>query len=151
MEEQAYTKMEDAWKDPRIANAQVYKKKVIEAIDSYIGGLSETRRKLLPPDVIDTLDKLREVDAKTIPLTELQDIRSRILANGRQAFRSGDNFTGGENNAFARKIGDINVRFAVQNTQINSVIIRRNAVLLAGRLVAFEYLLFGWHLLTTLF
>lgn len=103
-EDQARANMEAAWKDPRIANARLYKNKVIGAIDEYVNGLSDTRKKMLPPDVMDTIENLRFKEGRDIPLGEIQDIRSRVLSYGRS---SKDAFTGGQNYDFGKKLGSI--------------------------------------------
>lgn len=107
LEENAHKGMEDAWQDPRIANAQMYKNKVLSQIDDYINGLDITNRKAIPADVLDTIEQIRGMDGKTIPLTELQSLRSRVLSVSRKEFSGGDRFVGGANYALGRKLGDI--------------------------------------------
>jgi hypothetical protein len=107
LEEHAHGAMEAAWKDPLIAKANLFKNKVIKTIDDYVGGLTSSRRRMIPPDVMDTVEQIRSMPGRDIPLSELQDLRSRVLSAGRQLFRSGDSFAGGENNAFGRKLSEV--------------------------------------------
>jgi hypothetical protein len=106
LEETASSDADALWKDPKIQNATMYAKKAMAPINDYITKLSPSEKRAIPKDVMDVIDDLNAHPERDMPLTYIQNLRSQILGAGREAFRKGDNFIGGANNALARHIAE---------------------------------------------
>ena len=107
MEEAADNGVKAAWGVPELQNASVYKNKSIGQIDDFIGKLSPTRQRAIPKDIMDDIEALRASGTRDVPLQHLQDLRSRVLAFGRENYKKGNNFDGQVNNEFGAKLADI--------------------------------------------
>jgi hypothetical protein len=106
LEENADQNVNALWKDPKLEGATMYKNRALGAINDYVDGLSAVRKSTIPKEVTDVIDTISSMPGRDIPLGEIQDLRSQILAKGREAFRAGNGFTGGQLNNFAKHIAD---------------------------------------------
>ena len=106
LEETARTNSDELWKDPKLQGATMYTKKTMASINDYLKNLSPSERQAIPKNVMDVIEELNAHPERDLPLTSIQGLRSQVLGAGREAFRKGNNFEGGANNAFARHIGD---------------------------------------------
>jgi len=107
LEESADTEVNKLWKDPQLSRASMYKNKVVGSIRDYLDGLTKVRQESIPSSITELMSKIDEIPSRDVPLAEIQDLRSRVLAEGRKAFRSGDNFVGGELNQLGKHLGDL--------------------------------------------
>lgn len=95
------------WKDPKLAGTAMYKNRALSAVDDYLGNLTTVRKGMIPKEITDTIDTIRAIPGRDVPIAEIQDLRSRVLAESRKAFRSGDNFTGGQLSDFGKTLADV--------------------------------------------
>lgn len=105
-----------AWSNPAIKNVQIYQKKALGSIDDYLDSLTAVRKSEIPQNIMDQIEALRTAKGPTIPLLELQDLRSKVLSQSRMEFGKENNFGGFVNSEFAKEIADTinngsNIRF----------------------------------------
>lgn len=106
LEEAADANVKELWNDPKLEGAKMYKNRALGTIKDYTDGLTAVRKGTIPKEINEIIENIGSMPGRDIPLAEVQDLRSRVLAEGRKAFRAGDNFTGGQLNDFARHIAD---------------------------------------------
>ena len=107
MEEAASDNVKNLWESPSLKNVSMYRNKSIDAVDSYIKGLSPSERQKIPKDVMDVINEIKTSDSRDIPLDHIQKLRSQVLGAGREAFVKGDNFSGMVNNQLGKQLADI--------------------------------------------
>jgi len=105
-----------AWSNPAIKNVQIYQNKALGEIDNYLNSLTAVRKSEIPKDIVAQVEFLKTAQGPTIPLLELQDLRSKILSQSRMDFAKDNNFGGFVNSEFAKKVADTinngsNIRF----------------------------------------
>lgn len=112
-----------AWQNPLISQAAVYRNKAATQLDDYLQSLTPTDRSRLSPEVLQRINALMtEGGAKTVPLLELQAIRSLVLDEARGAFGQGKGSLGMIHQKLGSKIADVindpsNIRFGDRTGQ----------------------------------
>jgi len=107
MEEAASDNVKTLWETPSLKNATMYRNKSIDAVESYINGLSPSERQKIPKDVMDVIGEIKASSGRDIPLDYIQKLRSQVLGAGREAFTKGDNFSGMVNNQLGKELSTI--------------------------------------------
>jgi hypothetical protein len=107
MEEAASDNVKKLWETPSLKNATMYRNKSIDAVESYINGLSPSERQKIPKDVMNVIEEIKASSGRDIPLDYIQKLRSQVLGAGREAFTKGDNFSGMVNNQLGKELANI--------------------------------------------
>ena len=85
-----------AWSNSLIAQTNVYQGKVSDQINNYLNSktMSKTDVSRIDPQIMQRIKALAQEGGGTVPLLELQAIRSLVLDKSRAAFRSGEGTLG---------------------------------------------------------
>ena len=95
----------EAWKNPLIAQANMYRGKVSNELNTYLTPsniMTKTDISRIDPQIMQRINALSQESGKTIPLLEIQAIRSLVLDKSRAAFRDGEGTLG----MIHQKLGD---------------------------------------------
>jgi hypothetical protein len=95
----------EAWKNPLIAQANMYRGKVSNELQTYLTPsniMTKTDISRIDPQIMQRINALSQESGKTIPLLEIQAIRSLVLDKSRAAFRDGEGTLG----MIHQKLGD---------------------------------------------
>jgi hypothetical protein len=108
--------VKDAWQNPSLQAAGLYKKKTLQPLYDFLGGLEPVSQKAFPNDIQGFLDAAAESQGSQIPFQTLQNLRSLTLAKARSAYNSPTPIKSGDLYEFADRIANqlndpANVRF----------------------------------------
>jgi len=105
LEKQKDDLAKEAWKNPLIAQANMYRGKVSNELKTYLTPsniMPKTDISRIDPQIMQRINALSQESGKTIPLLEIQAIRSLVLDKSRAAFRDGEGTLG----MIHQKLGD---------------------------------------------
>lgn len=97
LEKQKDTLAKEAWQNPLIAQANMYRGKVSKELNTYLTPsniMTKTDISRIDPQIMQRINALSQESGKTIPLLEIQAIRSLVLDKSRAAFRDGEGTLG---------------------------------------------------------
>jgi hypothetical protein len=96
-----------AWQNPLLKQTNLYKNKSMDAIQQHLDDIGMVDSSRINPAIIDRINMLAQAEGSTIPLMELQNLRSMVGDASRSAYRSGESSLGQINQKLATKISDI--------------------------------------------
>jgi len=106
-----------AWENPLISQADMYRGKVVSKLDDYLKSLTPTDFDRISPDIKRRIEALSSMKGQTtVPLLELQAIRSMVLDESRNALANNKPSLGVIHSKLGKEIADIikdgeNIRF----------------------------------------
>jgi len=86
-----------AWQNPLIAQADVYRNRAVTQLDAYLNSktMTATDKSRIAPEIMQRINALSQPGGPTtVPLLEIQAIRSLVLDKSRSAFRNDENTLG---------------------------------------------------------
>ena len=105
-----------AWQNPALQSAGLYKNKSLSPLIDYVNGLTEAKQQTFPSSLVNILNRLQSLEGSQIDFKELQDLRSAALRAARKSYASPEPMDSASVYGFADAIGDVmsnpqNVRF----------------------------------------
>ena len=91
LEKNASDAANNAWKNPALVNAGVFKDKVLGHIDDYLDMVEPVGRGQIKSELGKTINAIRSEAGNTVPLESLQRLRSEVLSLVRSAGRRTEN------------------------------------------------------------
>jgi len=106
----------NAWQNPALKSAGLYKNKSLQPLMDYVSNLTEAKRQTFPNSLTNIINRLQNLPGSQIDFTELQDLRSAALRAARKSYASPEPMDSASVYGLADKIGEImsnpdNVRF----------------------------------------
>jgi len=106
----------NAWKNPALDSAGLYKNKSLQPLIDYVNNLTEAKKQTFPSSLTTIIDRLQNLPGPQIDFKELQDLRSAALRAARKSYASPEPMDSASVYGLADKIGDVmsnpdNVRF----------------------------------------